>query len=304
MGDAFKRVVSGDTLEIRAAAWNACLDAAEAHREGQTFTPIPGNKQFRQADIVLVKNSSGSAVARFGVLGISGVIFTPSAALASFQNQVAFTGVAPTTADHKGKFLVCLDPIANGKVGRAWIAGVCQVQVDIADASHKFCDVKNSDKTQLKSGGSGSGRILYKPSGTGTKWCVVRFGNDSGGATKVGKTKETWEKDTVATIDLWESGTPPDETHEEGATLDNCVNHFAKVPAERWVIVSQAANGYWYLVEFERLDCEEPLTKAKLVTVTGYDQTVRQVLGHAPGSGAECVALEWMNVIDCDPNAQ
>jgi hypothetical protein len=176
-GDPFKRASSGDKLEIPAAAWNACLDAAEAHRQGGAPPPANGPQQFRQADIVLVKNSSGSTVSRFGVLGISGVIFTPSAALASFQNQVAFTGVTPTTADHKGKFVICLEPIANGKVGRAWIAGVCQVEIDVTDAAHKFAEVKNSDRTQLASSGSGSARILYSPGGTGTKSCVVRFGN-------------------------------------------------------------------------------------------------------------------------------
>lgn len=245
-GDPFKRASSGDKLQIPAAAWNACLDAAEAHRNGGTPLPANGPQQFRQADIVLVKNSSGSTVSRFGVLGISGVIFTPSAALASFQNQVAFTGVTPTTADHKGKFLICLEPIANGKVGRAWISGVCQVQIDVVDAAHGFCDVKNSDRTQLTSGGSGSARILYKPSGTGTKWCAVRMG-EGGDSLRLGKTTTTWTKDTTATIALWEAGTPPSET-TSSATLDNCVNKMVTVPSGRWVEVARGANGYWYLV--------------------------------------------------------
>ena len=253
MGDAFKRVVSGDTLEIRAAAWNACLDAAEAHRQGASPPLVNGPQQFRQADIVLVKNSSGSTVSRFGVLGISGVIFTPSAALASFQNQVAFTGVTPTTADHKGKFLVCLEPIANGKVGRAWIAGVCQVQVDVTDAMHKFVDVKNSDRTKLSSGSSGSARILYSPGGTGTKWCVVRINDPSGGdPVRLGKTTAAWTKGTTATIDLYEEGTPPNETAKSTPdTLENCVNKFATVAANKWVIVARGANGYWYLIAAE-----------------------------------------------------
>lgn len=246
-GDPFKRASSGDKLEIPAAAWNACLDAAEAHRKGAGPPLVNGPQQFRQADIVLVKNSSGSAVGRFGVLGISGVIFTPSAALASFQNQVAFTGVTPTTADHKGKFLVCLDPIADGKVGRAWIAGVCQVQVDVTDAAHQFAEVKNSDGTKLSSGSSGSARILYSPGGTGTKWCVVRLGDNAGGPVRLGKTTSTWTKGTTATIDLWESGTPPSETTSSN-TLANCVNKMVTVPSGRWVEVALGANGYWYLV--------------------------------------------------------
>lgn len=250
-GDPFKRASSGDKLEIPAAAWNACLDAAEAHRKGAGPPLVNGPQQFRQADIVLVKNSSGSAVGRFGVLGISGVIFTPSAALASFQDQVAFTGVTPTTADHKGKFLVCLDPIANGNVGRAWIAGVCQVQVDMTDAAHQFADVKNSDRTKLSSGSSGSARILYSPGGTGTKWCVVRINDPSGGdPVRLGKTTSAWSKGTTATIDLYQSGTPPSET-SSSTTLTNCVNKFANVATGKWVMVARGANGYWYLIAAE-----------------------------------------------------
>jgi hypothetical protein len=251
-GDPFKRASSGDKLQIPAAAWNACLDAAEAHRQGGAPLPANGPQQFRQADIVLVKNSSGSTVSRFGVLGISGVIFTPSAALASFQNQVAFTGVTPTTADHKGKFLICLEPIANGKVGRAWIAGVCQVQVDVTDATHQFAEVKNSDRTKLSSGASGSARILYSPGGTGTKWCVVRINDPSGGdPVRLGKTTATWTKGTTATINVWESGTPPSETQTTGVTIAGCVNKFANVASGKWVMVARGANGSYYLIAAE-----------------------------------------------------
>jgi hypothetical protein len=176
-GDAFKRVRQGDAMEIQAAAWNACLDAAEAAKRGGGGVVDAVGRQFRQADIVLVKNSSGSDVSRFHVLGISGVIFTPTDSLPSFQNQVAFTGVTPTTASHAGKFVICLDAIKNGQIGRAWVSGVSAVQIDITDASHEFCDVKDGDRTKLASSGSGSAMILYKPSGTGTKWCGVRFGN-------------------------------------------------------------------------------------------------------------------------------
>lgn len=127
---------------------------------------------------------------------------------------------------------------------------------------------------------------------------------DDGGATKVGKTTEVWVKGSIATIDLWESGTPPDETHEEGSTLGNCVNRFENVPAERWVVVCQATNGYWYLVEWERGDCDRILTPAYLSTLESYDATQIQVLGHEPDdpeNPSECVAVKWLNVTDCDP---
>lgn len=127
--------------------------------------------------------------------------------------------------------------------------------------------------------------------------------DDGGGSTKVGKTTETWPKNTVATIALYDGGTPPEETREDDATLAQCVNKFDDVPADRWVVVCQATNGYWYLVEYERTGCELPITRAYLTTVDGYDQTIPQVLAHEEGSGASCVTLKWINVIDCDPDA-
>jgi hypothetical protein len=249
-GDAFKRVRQGDSMQIPAAAWNACLDAAEAHRNGATPPFVGGPMEFRQADIVLVKNASGSDVSRFGILGISGVVITPAASLIAFQNKNAFTGVTPTVASHLGKFVICLDALKNGQIGRAWVSGVSAVQIDITDTSHKFCDVKDSDRTKLASGASGSARILYTPGGTGTKWCGVRLGDGSGGdPVRLGKTTATWTKGTTATIDLYPNGTPPSET--ASGTLSGCVNKFATVASGKWVMVARGGNGYWYLISAE-----------------------------------------------------
>jgi hypothetical protein len=247
-GDAFKRVRQGDAMEIQAAAWNACLDAAEATKRGGGGVVDAVGRQFRQADIVLVKNSSGSDVSRFHVLGISGVIFTPTDSLPSFQNQVAFTGVTPTTASHAGKFLVCLDALKNGQIGRAWIAGVAQVQVNIVSTADRFCDVKNSDRTQLQSMGSGAARILWQESGAGTKWCAVRIG-DGGQPVRLGKTTATWTKGTSTTIDIYESGSAGSETISSGTVT--AWNKFATVASGKWVSLARGPFDAWYLIAAE-----------------------------------------------------
>jgi hypothetical protein len=253
-GDAFQRARPGEKLRLSATAWNACLDAAEAHKRGQ-----PGNGggpvQFRQADIVLVKNASGSDVGRFGVLGIDGVIVTPDDSLIEFQNQVALRGITPDKDDHAGKFVICLDPIANGQLGRAWVSGVCPVQVSIQDVNHKFCDVLDADRAKLQSSANGSARILYKQNAEpGVAWCVVRMGDGGGDGDpiRIGKTTSTWTKGSLATITLYESGTPPNETTGSPTqTLENCVNKFGDVQSGKWVSVARAANGSWYLIASE-----------------------------------------------------
>lgn len=75
---------------------------------------------------------------------------------------------------------------------------------------------------------------------------------DGGGRLRIGKYtgSSTWGKHTTATIDLWESGTPPNET-SSSQTIENVVNHWADVPANKWVGVQRAANGTYYLVVAE-----------------------------------------------------
>jgi len=177
-GDAFKRATPGGKLEIPAAAWNACLDAAEANRrKGGDGEPIT---QTRQADIVLVKNTSGADVGRFGVLGIDGVVFTPTDSLSGFQERFALRGTTPALPAHAGKFVVCLEPIAAGKVGRAYVSGTCAVQVDMRKSDDAFCTPIAGDRAKLRSGAQGTARILYRESNAaGVTWCVVRLGDAS-----------------------------------------------------------------------------------------------------------------------------
>lgn len=68
---------------------------------------------------------------------------------------------------------------------------------------------------------------------------------------RVGKTTAAWNKGTTATIDIWESGTPPNETQSTGQTLTNCVNKFTNVASGKWVIVARGGTGYWYLIAAE-----------------------------------------------------
>lgn len=72
-----------------------------------------------------------------------------------------------------------------------------------------------------------------------------------GDAVRLGKTTAAWNKNTLATISVWESGTAGSETQTDGATIENCVNKFANVASGKWVIVARAANGAHYLIAAE-----------------------------------------------------
>lgn len=127
--------------------------------------------------LCFVRNDSGNDVNASSVLGISGVVNSPTANLKRFKSALIFTGVTPLTASHSGKFVVTQKAIKKGNVGLAYVAGLCPVQVSVGSTSDRFADVNNSDVTQLKSGSSGSAQILFAPSSTGTQWCWVRLEN-------------------------------------------------------------------------------------------------------------------------------
>lgn len=64
------------------------------------------------------------------------------------------------------------------------------------------------------------------------------------------KTAAAWDKNTVATLNVWQSGTPPNETQTSGRTVQ-AVNKMHWVAAGLFVLVKRAGNGAWYLIESE-----------------------------------------------------
>lgn len=129
----------------------------------------------RPDGLVLIKNDTASAVDRFGILGIDGPIITPTDNADAFKDRVALSCSGPTAGTHDAKFVICYEPIPAGEYGLAWASGVCQVQINVTDADHAFADITGSDTAKLASGLAGGAQILWKESGTGTKWAIVRF---------------------------------------------------------------------------------------------------------------------------------
>lgn len=167
----------GDPLPTKASTWNAILGAARGYKARSA-----GGASLEAGDGLAIENTSASDVDRFGILGIDGLVFAPADDLDSFQSSFAMSGDTPATANHLGKFAVCLEPIPAGEVGRGVIADLIQVQVDVVDEDHAFADVLDGDNAKLQSSTDGSARIFAKESGTGTKWAVVSLQSGAGGA--------------------------------------------------------------------------------------------------------------------------
>ena len=176
-GTKYSPAVPGTRFHRSASAHNLFLNTAQA--VSKVLGPQALGKDvkggFPSLGSVIVKNSSGSDVDRFGVLAAGGVFIEPDDGLEEFQSARIFDGVVPTT-DYLGRILIALEPIASGAYGRCAISGLVPVQVYIEDEDHWAADVIGS-LTQLQSGASGSARIMYKGTGTTTMWCLVLLGS-------------------------------------------------------------------------------------------------------------------------------
>jgi len=183
-----RHVQRGQPLNIPADDWNRIVDATRAFYEQQA--PGRGGPAtagiVRQSGVVLVKNASGQAQDRFAVLGIDAPIIPPGAEgnEEEFKRQVALSCVTPT-AEHAGRFVVLLEPLADGAIGRACVSGVTVVRLQVENEDDTIADVADGESAHLVSGTSGNAVILWKEEegeggNSGGRWAIVRIGG--GGA--------------------------------------------------------------------------------------------------------------------------
>ncbi len=175
MVDALKKVQSGDPLVIPAATYNTFIDAAQDYRQRTRRLGRQSTPDHRSADIVLVRNDSGADRDRFDVLGVDSAIVTPTGNLDAFKDRVALAGVTPLASQHTGRFVVLLEPLAASEIGRACASGVVQVRLNVQDDGTDYADVADGDATCLTTDPAGSATILWRETGTGTVWAVVRL---------------------------------------------------------------------------------------------------------------------------------
>jgi len=174
MTHPFRRVLPGQRFDMPADAYNAFVDAAEAHRmqregvsaqRGGLLTPPPEGRP----NVVLVRNESDADLPRFAILGIEGVIIEPGPAedgynTAEFKRRPALRGAAITWDDpyaYHGRFVIAREPIPAGKIGYAVIRGITPGIVIIHDEAHTAADTAPGSQ-YLQSGFAGAARILWK----------------------------------------------------------------------------------------------------------------------------------------------
>jgi hypothetical protein len=177
-GDVFKKVRRGDPFEMPAKTFNAMIDLVRAGRAGNIGAGVTNIVESETR--VLVRNDSGADRSQFNILGLDdGIVFSPTDNLEEFKYNFALAGETPDENYHTGRFCVLQVPIGNGALGEAIVSGIAVCKVNVLQEWHTRCDVTHGSTARLESNAHGSGKILYKESGTGEKWAVIKIGNST-----------------------------------------------------------------------------------------------------------------------------
>lgn len=169
----------GEPLRIAARDWNTLVDVAEVARTQGVQHTLPGSfKASSTGVIVPCRNNTGASVPRFHAVGLGAPLFTYADNAQTFLNQLGFIG-EDLGSSYLGRWAVVQETLPDGKIGSAMLSGITAAQITVAHADHPRVDIDTAGTpgTQLVSSFYGAGEILYKESGTGSKWAVIRIGS-------------------------------------------------------------------------------------------------------------------------------
>jgi len=190
----FNKVVPGQPLKFSASTYNAMVVAAENFADSAfNHTESRGSGSHLQNNVVLLLNSTAFNLNQSEILGIDKPLILPSQNESEFRRRFSVVGVLPDPILHSEKFVVLAEPIPKGKIGRAWISGVCQVKIDVIDESASTAGVVDQSTIALRTG-EGNIPIIWKAQGTGLQWGAVRLGGGSGGGSALAVIRATYAK--------------------------------------------------------------------------------------------------------------
>jgi len=174
-----EKVKPGDPFRMTAETFNTFVDAARDFKMRQQGGGARPLRETRQPGIVLVKNDDVFDIERFEAMRIEdSMVISPTDNLIEFKNRPVPKCKGIDDNAHIGRWVIAQEPIPAGKFGRACISGITPAKIDVGYAGHTHADAadKYDSGSKLRSGWYGAAEILWKQSGTGEKWAVVRLG--------------------------------------------------------------------------------------------------------------------------------
>lgn len=237
--------------------WNSLVDAKFVIDRMAAFVcdSFPQYQALQHACVVHIVNKSGYDVHEFDILGIDNSALTPpTIGVDDSADEVILGGVQLECVElddteHADRFVVALEPIADGESGRAVIAGVTWARVAIQTSDDLFADLDDSDSTKFVGSISDGEQILWKPSGTGDKWCIVLLGAPRHDAQlKWGKLEDDLDYDdtTGVTVSVWTGHPLVDSGKDIENVLPPPTMESGTISANDFVRIVYF-NGHWYV---------------------------------------------------------
>lgn len=219
-------VNAGQKLDrnLSAREWND-VRAKVLGAQTATLLGAAGPSDARDG-IIRILNQTGQGLDQGAVVGLKDPLILPSENTFEFGSTLCFNGVVPTdgsgeSTDYRGQFAVLLEPCGAGDIAAAIVAGVTAAKLSVTAAGDKFADIKHDDVTALKTGSSGSARVLWKEPGTGEKFGVVILGSAASGATpRRAKLDATLSYGETAEATVWEWDAEEEEYVETDETVE------------------------------------------------------------------------------------
>ena len=198
----------GDPLKISASDYNAAVEAGRQWMRqrrlgvgGQVDTPAINH------GLIWIRNSTSGSLSRGAVVELSTPIVDTLTPRVLWLDGIVRAGFDPVCA-------VVLDPVSQLGIVPALMSGVCLADVDIIDADNTHARVVPGS-TQLRGDFGGYCRIVYKPTGTGVKTCVVQ----------VGETR-TVRRKARATTTITDGGSGSADIYISGVARGNVTVHY------------------------------------------------------------------------------
>ncbi len=174
--DELQPVQAGDALNISAKTFNTLLDSARDWKlkaRGRVGAGPHQNDPMVAGNLVWISNTTGGTLPIWSVVTPTGTAISPVDAPLEARKTPVFTVSAPVTTDDV--VLVTIEPVADGKLGRALCDGYGVAQVDISSTTHKYARPSPGNIFQLESALDGPVRLVA-PAGLVNQLTMVQIG--------------------------------------------------------------------------------------------------------------------------------
>jgi len=169
-----QKVKTGQKFSVKAETWNSFIDAADFVKQQQADVNSSAPRRDTKPGVVMLRNNTGSALEQFKVVSVGDLIIKPADNEQEFRNNAPVFEAEKITGNNKDKpFGILQRPLAKSECGFAMVTGITPVKINIGSASHEYAE---PDSSGLKSAETGAVRIIWKETGTGTKWAVAQLG--------------------------------------------------------------------------------------------------------------------------------